>query len=65
MEHFTKKTKRMGRPPLPKGLVRSVRLFFRVTPSLYKALQKAAKREQKPLGKWMNDTLQNVIERGD
>ncbi|MBN1359727.1 MAG: toxin-antitoxin system HicB family antitoxin [Sedimentisphaerales bacterium] len=54
----------MGRPPLPKSQLRSVKVFFRVTPALHKALVAAAKRQDKPLGKYINDTLEQAV-KGD
>jgi predicted HicB family RNase H-like nuclease len=59
------KTKKMGRPPLPKEQVRSVRITFRVTAALRKALEKRAKQERESLGKYIAGVLQSTIERGE
>jgi predicted HicB family RNase H-like nuclease len=53
-----KKKKRMGRPPLPKAKRRSVRLSFRMTAALHKAVLEAAKREGKSVGKYVTDAVE-------
>ena len=40
-----RKRKRMGRPPLPAGMVKSVRLCIRTTPAEYKRLRAEARRQ--------------------
>ena len=57
----------MGRPPLPKKQRRSVRITFRATAALRKALKKQAEREEKTLGTYIADVLQSKIddERGE
>jgi predicted HicB family RNase H-like nuclease len=57
-----KKRSRMGRPPLPKAQCKSIRIAFRVTPGLNRALVRAAKREGKPLGRYISEALQAMLE---
>lgn len=54
----------MGRPPLPKAEHKSVRLSFRVTTGLQKAIVLAAKREGKTVGRYITDTLVNAVKGG-
>ncbi len=56
--------KRMGRPPLPKAKRRNVKVSFRATAALHKAVVEAAKREGKSVGKFITDTLANAVEGG-
>jgi predicted HicB family RNase H-like nuclease len=56
--------KRMGRPPLPKAERRSVKVSFRVTATLHKAVVEAAKREGKSVGKFITDGLVTLVEGG-
>jgi len=58
------KKKRMGRPPLPKSQLKSMRMSFRVTPALRKALLDAAKREGVPVGRYITDTLKTRLTGG-
>jgi len=55
----------MGRPPLPKSQLKSVRMSFRVTPGLKKALLDAAKRDGVPVGRYITDTLKAKLTRGE
>ena len=59
-----KRKKRMGRPPLPKAERRSVKISFRVTVTLHKAVVEAAEREGKSVGTYIADILANVVEGG-
>jgi predicted HicB family RNase H-like nuclease len=59
-----KRKRRMGRPPIPKAQRKSVRLSFRVTASLHKAVVEAAKREGKSVGRFITDTLVNAVKGG-
>lgn len=52
---------KMGRPPLPAGQARSVRVFFRTEPALYEKLAATAKREGKPVATWIHDTLAQLL----
>ena len=54
----------MGRPPLPKTERRSVKVSFRVTAALHKAIAEAARRESKSIGKYISETLEGRIEGG-
>ena len=54
----------MGRPPLPKAKRRSVKMSFRATAALHKAVVEAAEREGKSVGKFITDTLANAVEGG-
>ena len=56
-----RKRKGPGRPFLPEGKAKSVQLVFRVEPALHKKIQKAAKREAKPLAAWVRDTLAELL----
>jgi predicted HicB family RNase H-like nuclease len=58
------KRKRMGRPPLPKAERKSVRLSFRVTAAMYKAVAEAAKQEGKSVGRFVNETLETRLKGG-
>jgi len=55
----------MGRPPLPKDQLKSVKVFFRATPAFHKALLKAAKRQGKPLATYISDTLAKIVKGGE
>ena len=57
----------MGRPTIPKKQRRSVKITFRATAGLRRDLEKQAEQEQKTLGTYIADILQNVInkERGE
>jgi len=59
-----KRKKRMGRPPLPKAERRSVKVSFRATAALHKAVVEAAEREGKSVGKYITDALVNLVEGG-
>jgi predicted HicB family RNase H-like nuclease len=52
---------KMGRPPLPAGQARSVKVFFRAEPALYEKLAAAAKGEGKAVGTWIHDTLEALL----
>ncbi len=54
----------MGRPPLPKTERRSVKVSFRITAALNKAIAEAAEREGKSVGKYITETLEGRIEGG-
>jgi predicted HicB family RNase H-like nuclease len=60
-----KKRKRMGRPPLAKAKRKSVKVFFRTTPSFHKTLVNAAKQEGKPLATYISDTLEELLAGGE
>jgi len=59
------KRKRMGRPPLPKDHRRSRKVFFRVTPAIYKALAKVAGQAGKPVSEFMSDLVKETVEKGE
>jgi hypothetical protein len=59
------KAKKMGRKPLPKAKRRSVKITFRATSALRKALDKNARREDKTTGTYIADVLQKQIERSE
>ncbi len=47
----------VGRPPISPAKRRSVRVTFRLTATLHKAVAKAAKHEGKKVGTYIVDTL--------
>jgi len=51
----------VGRPPLPSAKRRSVRVTFRLTTTLHKAVAKAAERDGKTVGTYIADTLAKVL----
>ncbi|MHC4520306.1 MAG: toxin-antitoxin system HicB family antitoxin [Planctomycetota bacterium] len=55
----------MGRPPLAKAKRKSVKVFFRTTPSFHKTLVNAAKQEGKPLATYISDTLEELLAGGE
>jgi predicted HicB family RNase H-like nuclease len=54
---------KMGRPLLPKKQRRSVKITFRVTSALQKALEQRAKQEKKIVGRFIRDLLEREIAR--
>lgn len=59
------KKKRMGRPPLPKNQRRSRKVFFRVTPAIYKALVQVARQAGKPVSEFVSDLVKETVEKGE
>jgi predicted DNA-binding protein len=53
---------RMGRPELPKEIVRGKKVSFRLTATMRDSLDKAAKHKGMTLSKYIEDVLNNHIE---
>ena len=51
----------VGRPPTPPAKRRSVRVTFRLTAGLHKAVADAAEREGKTVGTYIADKLAEVL----
>jgi predicted HicB family RNase H-like nuclease len=51
----------VGRPPIPPAKRRSVRVTFRLTAALHKAVAQAAQRDGKTVGTYIADTLAEVL----
>jgi len=60
-----KKTKKMGRPILPKDKLRGEKISFRAIPALRAAIEKQAKRERKTLSAYIVGVLQSMTERSE
>ena len=56
-----KKTRKVGRPPLPKGQARGKIVLMRLSPGEATAFEKAAKASRKSLSEWMRSTLNAKI----
>lgn len=57
----TKKKIRMGRPPMPAGQAKTVKVFFRAEPTLFEKLEAAAQRAGQPIGTWIHDQLKALV----
>jgi predicted HicB family RNase H-like nuclease len=55
------KTKKAGRPPLPKGSAKAGTLRVRVTPDELKAIESAAKTKKQTVSEWIRSTLNAAI----
>lgn len=51
----------MGRPRLPAGEARSMKIIFRVEPDLHKRIVGAAKEAGRPMATWIRDTLEALL----
>jgi uncharacterized protein (DUF1778 family) len=60
-----RKPKARGRRPLPKAQRRSRKVFFRVTPTEYKALVAAAKRAGRRVSKFVSEIVRAAIGKGE
>ena len=56
------KKSKMGRPPLPRGRVKSTPVLIRVTPAFRRALGKAAKARGMTMAAFIRLTLEKAIE---
>lgn len=54
--------KRMGRPPLPVGQARHLRMVFRTTAALQRDLTQAARTAGKTVSTMIHDILNNWLE---
>jgi len=52
-----KKTKKAGRPPLPKGAAKVGTLRIRVTPDKLRAIEYKAKARKQTISEWIRSTL--------
>jgi predicted HicB family RNase H-like nuclease len=52
-----KKTKKAGRPPLPKGAAKIGTLRIRVTPDELQAIEAKAKTSKQTVSEWIRSTL--------
>ena len=57
----TRKPKKAGRPPLPKGDARAVMLRIRVTMHALQAFKETAKASNKTVSEWIRSTLEAAI----
>src|SRR5579872_4220728 len=55
--HNMKKSSKIGRPKLPNGAAKSMIVRARVSPSEYKAVEKAARADGKEFSHWVRQTL--------
>ncbi len=55
------KTKRAGRPPLPKGHAKAGTLRVRVTPVELRGIESAAKAKKQSVSEWIRSTLNAAI----
>ncbi len=58
----TKKTKKVGRPRLPKGHAKTQTLRMRIDDADLKLFTNAAKASEKNLSEWIRTTLRSSIE---
>ena len=56
-----KKTKKAGRPPLPKGHAKNGTLRVRVTPEELRAIEASAKAKKQTVSEWIRSTLNAAI----
>ena len=56
-----KKSKKAGRPPLPKGSAKAGTIRVRVTPDELKAIESASKAKKKSVSEWIRSTLNAAI----
>jgi len=57
----SKKSKKAGRPPLPKGEAKHGTLRVRVTPDELNAIEMAAKSKKQSVSEWIRSTLNAAI----
>lgn len=55
------KTRKAGRPPLPKGNAKNETLRVRVTPNELKAIESAAKGKKQSASEWIRSTLNAAL----
>jgi hypothetical protein len=59
----SKKTKRMGRPALPKGEVKNIIKAFKCTPEEFNRYEKAAQGEGLDFSKWARRILNKAVKK--
>jgi predicted HicB family RNase H-like nuclease len=57
------KKAKMGRPPLPKGQVKGVKLVIRLTPAFHRAMCAAAKRSGTSLTGYVRGAVEEKLSR--
>jgi predicted HicB family RNase H-like nuclease len=57
-----RKTKKAGRPPLPKGRAKAGTLRVRVTPDELRSIEAAARRKKQSVSEWIRGTLTAAID---
>ncbi len=55
------KTKKAGRPPLPKGHAKAGTLRVRVTPEELRSIEDIAKNKKQTVSEWIRSTLNAAI----
>jgi predicted HicB family RNase H-like nuclease len=55
------KTKKAGRPPLPKGSAKGEMLRIRVTPDELRAIESKAKANKQTVSEWIRSTLNATV----
>ena len=55
------KSKKAGRPPLPKGSAKAGTLRVRVTPDELRAIESVAKGKKQSVSEWIRSTLNAAI----
>ena len=55
------KTRKAGRPPLPKGNAKNETLRVRVTPDELRAIEAAAKGKKQSASEWIRSTLNAAL----
>jgi predicted HicB family RNase H-like nuclease len=53
-----KRTKKAGRPPLPKGHAKAGTLRVRVTPEELRAIESAARTKKQTVSEWIRGTIE-------
>jgi len=56
-----RKTKKAGRPPLPKGHAKAGTLRVRVTPEELRDIERAAKGKKQSVSEWIRETIGGAI----
>jgi predicted HicB family RNase H-like nuclease len=54
------KTRKAGRPPLPKGYAKAGTLRVRVTPDELRAIETAAKGKKQSVSEWIREKLKSA-----
>jgi predicted HicB family RNase H-like nuclease len=58
----SKKVRKAGRPPLPKGDAKVGTLRVRVTPNELRAIESRAKAKKQSMSEWIRSTLSAALE---
>jgi predicted HicB family RNase H-like nuclease len=57
----SKKAKKAGRPPLPKGQAKAGMLRIRVTPEELRAIESASKSKKQSMSEWIRSALNAAL----